>query len=128
MDFENWYKRNKSQWHNVLGAFINAIKDNRRHRTFYLIFISLIIFSMILDFVNLEEYDYFGLLGMTGLLLYSGNLFRITIPPGPEYWYQRFASYALIVFGLLSLADLIISIMPFFYMIPWRLWSFVTGK
>jgi hypothetical protein len=128
MDFENWYKRKINQWHIVLSAFINAIKDNRRHRIFYLIFISLIGVSMILDFVNLDEYDYFGLLGITGLVLYSGNLFRISIPSGPEYWYHRFASYALIVIGLLQFAFLILSIMPFFYMIPWRLWSFATGK
>jgi len=128
MDSENWHKRKMNQWHNVLSAFINAIKDNRRHRIFYLIFISLIGVSMILDFVNLEEYDYFGLLGITGLVLYSGNLLRITLPAGPEYRHQRFASYVFIVIGLVSLAILILSIMPFFYMIPWRLWSFVTSK
>ncbi len=118
------YKRKLKESLDMLDLFTSAIKNDRSHRVFYTVFLSLIGLSILLDSINLEEYDIFGIIGVTGILLYSGNLYRTVIPSGSEFWQYRILSFWLIGMGILSFFIFIFKIVPFFFLLPWRIWSF----
>jgi len=128
MKFIEWNKRRFNEWLEIFGLLLNAIKNDRHHKWFYYFFLSLIGLSIFLDWFNLEEYDYFGLIGITGLLLYTGNLLRIIIPNRSTAWIYRLYSYGIFVMGIFSFIVLLLSFLPFFYLLPWRIWGFFSNK